>query len=230
MEKNINKLLTEIERFNQLSGNKKEINESSLTRLWGHTENFDVAIVTAFRNKKVNCIDMENNYESFPEGHEYTKEQNLNRNKDLFSVLLQKGYGITKVKGSYIENFETPTAKEVGENSFFVVNRNEDKDFFEQIIKLAKFFCQDSVLLKPKGEKAFLYGANNGEFPGLDNKVEVGEFKGGKDAEFMSRVKGRGFHFGDKSDDTPLDIKENYNNGAKFIISQRAEKIKGLMN
>ncbi len=225
MEKNISKLLTEIERFGQLSGNKKEINESSLSRVWKHTENFDVAIITAFRGKKVNCIDMENNYESFPEGHEYTKEQNLNRNKDLSSVLLQKGYGITKVKGSYIENFETPTAKEVGENSFFVVNRNDDKDFFEQIIKLAKFFCQDSVLLKPKGDNAFLYGSNNGEFPGLDNKFEVGEFKGGKEAEFMSRVGGRSFHFGDKSDDTSLDIKENYNNGAKFIISQRANKI-----
>jgi hypothetical protein len=212
MKRNVDNILNEIERIDELMGNKSVIEESSLSRVWSHSEKYDIAIVTAFRSKNINCLTGDN------DEHEFTKGENLERNKDLLAVLLQKGYGATKIKGSYIEHFETPQAIEVAENSFFVVNRNNDDQFFDTIIKLGKYFCQDSVLLKQLGEPAYLYGTNESDFPGLDSKVEVGQFKGAKEAEFMSRVKNRPFHFS-----------ENYNVNSRYIISQRANKIIPLL-
>lgn len=212
MKKNVEKILNEIERIDELMGNKSIIDESSLSRVWLQTESYDIAIITAFRGKNINCL-IGNN-----DGYEFTKSENLERNKDLLAVLLEKGYGVTKVKGSYIEHFETPHAIERAENSFFVVNRNGDKNFLDTITKLGKYFCQDSVLLKPLGEKAYLFGTNNNDFPGLDSKFDVGEFKGGNKSEFISRVKNRHFHFN-----------EDYNLNSRYIISQRANKIIPLL-
>ena len=118
------------------------------------------------------------------------------RNKNLKAVLLKMGYGVTRVDGSYIENFkDVDNRKEVSEESFFVVNLKDDPDFNNNINKLGQMFCQDSVLLIPQGgDAAFLLGTNE-TWPGLGEKEDVGRFEGGKEAEFMSRVKGRPFVF-----------------------------------
>ena len=51
------------------------------------------------------------------------------------------------------------------------------------------------MLLIPQGaDGAFLLGTNE-SWPGLGEKEPVGRFEGGKEAEFMSRVKGRPFVF-----------------------------------
>jgi len=56
---------------------------------------------------------------------------------------------------------------------------------------LAQKFCQDSVLLVPQGgEGAYLKGTND-SYPGLGKSEKVGSFTGGKEGEFMTRVKGR---------------------------------------
>jgi hypothetical protein len=106
------------------------------------------------------------------------------------------GYGVTQVDGSYIENFDdADNRKEVSEESFFVVNLKDDPDFNNNIVKLGQKFCQDSVLLIPQGgDGAFLLGTNE-SWPGLGEKDPVGRFEGGKEAEFMSRVRGRPFVF-----------------------------------
>ena len=59
----------------------------------------DSAVLTAFRN-------------------EYSNKENYERNRELKANLLSMDYGVTKVDGSYIENFETPQAVEVSEQSF----------------------------------------------------------------------------------------------------------------
>jgi hypothetical protein len=118
--------------------------------------------------------------------------------------------------GNYIENFNTESAVEVGEESFFVVNKNSDEDFFPTLIKLAKYFCQDSVLLKPKGEDAYLYGTNNSEFPGLGNTINLGSFKGGEEAEFHSRV---------GKSKRPFFFAEDFNVASRHLISTKAKKV-----
>jgi hypothetical protein len=102
-------------------------------------------------------------------------------------------YGVTKVDGSYIENFETPQAIEVSEQSFFVSNRTNDAGFVNSIKSLGESNEQDSVLIIPRGgSDAYLIGTREGnDFPPFGEKISVGGLKMGREAEFMSKVKGR---------------------------------------
>lgn len=119
---------------------------------------------------------------------------NMTRNRDLKATLLGLGFGVTKVDGSYIEDFGTDIAKEVKENSLFCVNLKDDSTFIDRIVTLGEKFCQDSVLIIPRGgEGAYLVGTNNTEFPGFGNKEVVGSLSYGKESEFMTRVGNRPF-------------------------------------
>ena len=171
------------------------LNESGLSRVHQHINAHDTAVITAFRN---NPSSDEGSVEPIPPGEqeESPLKANKARNRNLKAVLLKMGYGVTRVDGSYIENFDdADNRKEVSEESFFVVNLKDDPNFNNNIVKLGQKFCQDSVLLIPQGgDGAFLLGTN-ASWPGLGEKDPVGRFEGGKEAEFMSRVKGRPFVF-----------------------------------
>jgi hypothetical protein len=73
--------------------------------------------------------------------------ENYERNRQLKAVLLNKGYGVTDVDGTYVEDFGTDAAKEVKEDSFFVVNLKDDPNFKDTITGL--------------GEHLFLAAASN---------------------------------------------------------------------
>lgn len=173
---------------------EEKLNESNLSRIYQHLMSHDCAIITAFRadpsdRTKCCCDD-----KSDEENQNILKTNKLN-NRDLKAILLSTGCGVTAVDGSFIENYKTNQAVEVKEDSLFVVDL-KDSDFFTTIINLGKKYCQDAVLLLPKGCKgAYLYGTNNSQFPGLDAKVKVGDWKGGKEAEFMTKVGHRPFVF-----------------------------------
>jgi hypothetical protein len=211
------KLLSEeIDRIMEImesTSPEMDVDESSLSRVWSLSEKFDVAIISASRGKKDHCLKSMDDKE---EGEEYSKDENYQRTKELQSILLHKNYGVQKIKGSYIENFQQHTAREVQEASFFVVNRMDDPNFLNNIIRYGKYFCQDSVLLKPSGEEAYLYGTNNTDFPGLDQTSHLGKFKGGDTSEFMSRVgkTKRPFTFG-----------EDFNTLSRGLISKTARPI-----
>ena len=164
------------------------LNESGLSRVHQHISAHDTAVITAFRNDPSSD---EGCYNAKPpaEQEESPLKANKARNKNLKAVLLKMGYGVTRVDGSYIENFDdVDNRKEVSEESFFVVNLKDDPDFNNNINRLGQMFCQDSVLLIPQGgDAAFLLGTNE-TWPGLGEKEPVGRFEGGKEAEFMSRV------------------------------------------
>lgn len=181
-------------RFEDLLNNYNTLlTESSLSRLYKHIMEHDCAILTAFRGKQINCVNNELNVEA---NHSFTKAENLERNKELYAVLIGLGCGVTEVDGSYIEGFGTSDASEKKENSFFVVNLKNDPSFIANVIQLGKRYCQDAVLIKEKGtENAYLYGTNNADFPSLDKKINTGIFHGGSESMFMSRIKGRPFHF-----------------------------------
>jgi len=200
----------------------QKINETSLSRIWHWTEKHDTAIITASRVKNENCLEI---IEGEEKGQIFTKEENKERNKDLYAVLIEKKYGVTKVDGNYIENFETPEAKEVSEDSLFVVNLRNDENFFKTIIELGKFFCQDSVLLKPVDGDPYLFGTNNASFPGLDNKIDIGKFKGGREGEFLTRVgKGnRPLVFED------ITTAECFNNSGRYLMSKRVRELRKYM-
>jgi hypothetical protein len=215
--------------FNLMEHNEpsqKQLNESSLSRVWRYSEKYDMAILSANRSQHVNCVKkLKGDYEN----KSYTPEENEQRNRTLKASCLDKGYGVTKIRGSYIENFETPQAIEVQEESFVIVNLNNDPNFNQTIINYSKAFCQDCVLLKEVGKDAILYGTNNASFPGLDNTVTLGKFKGGLEAQFMSRVGkskqgGRPFVFGESELPT-LEIIKNYGWSGRLAVSLEAKKI-----
>jgi hypothetical protein len=173
------------------------LSESSLSRVWQHTQEHDTAILTGFRGDPSDtsrCADepVLDGVEEVKKGK--TRQANIRRNRDLKATLLANGYGVTAVDGSYIEDFDTPQEMEVSEDSLFAVNLKDDPSFFSTIETLGKKFCQDSVLMIPQGGKgAYLLGTNNSEYPGLGNKETVGDLKFGGESEFMTRVGGRPF-------------------------------------
>lgn len=157
--------------------------EASLNRIYQKTKNYAVGAVTAFRGDK-------------------TKAENKANNKKVMAYLINKNYSVIKVKGSYWENFQKPTQREVGEESFFVANHEIEGDDGGQLendlIKLGRLYDQDSILSVPFGEKGYLYGTSKRDdgFPDYNQKVVVGKpVFGDAKGEFFSRVKGRKFAF-----------------------------------
>jgi hypothetical protein len=181
------------------------VTEASISRILSLTKKYDCAIITAFRDELAYCL-----YDA----EDLTKisiYDNKGRNKALKAYLLYNKYAITNVKGNYIENYISEKQKELDadseevivraepkekkEDSFFVVNINDDPKFIENIIKLGKLFCQDAVMIfeKESGSK-YLYGTNNSPYPGLDKTDSFSHYNFGDEAEFMTKVKGRPFH------------------------------------
>ena len=202
--------------------NKFVLNESSLSRLHKHISEHDTAIITAFRNDPTDASDCSGEA-SAPSDERDALQINKERNRELKAALLRKGYGVTRVDGSYIEDFgDVDKQKEVSEESFFVVNLKDAADFNSTVAELGKMFCQDSVLIIPQGgSDAYLLGTNN-SWPGLGVKEPVGGFTGGKEAEFMSRVRKRPFIFKEvKEQEKYSDLGKN----AKWAVAKIAERV-----
>ena len=162
------------------------VNESGLSRIYKHIQEHDCVIITAFRGDPddgSNCTDAA-----------IVGGDNMERNRDLKATLLGLGIGVTKVDGSYIEDFGTELASEVKEASLFCVNLKDDPNFIDTLASLSEKFCQDSIIVFPQGgNEAYLLGTNKAEFPGYGKKQVTGDLSMGQDAEFMTRVNNRPF-------------------------------------
>ena len=166
---------------------KEHLNESSLSRIWKHNEEHDAGALTAFR-KGSNC----------GEGIAYSKSDNAKRNKSLLAKLKTKGYGVTKLHGSYPEG-----GKSVKETSYFVVDLKDTGKLEKELRKLGQEFDQDSILSIPKGSikgdaKAYLIGTNRCEnnWLGFGKKEIFNKGRMGYDSPiYTSRVNGRPFIF-----------------------------------
>jgi len=160
--------------------------ESSLSRIHSKIGSRATGAITAYRG-------------------EFTHRENQQRNRSLLAKLQGLGYSVTAIKGSYIENHGSEDAKEVSEHSYFVASKTEGNDagkLEKDLIQLGSTFDQDSILSIPYGEKARLVGTSQREnaWPAYGQREQVGGFKGGKAAEFMSRVNNRSFVFEDIED------------------------------
>lgn len=165
------------------------LSEKSLSRVVQHLHEHDCGTITAFRSKE-GC--------GGPDDKEYSHKDNLKRNASLRAKLQAKGYGITAVDGSYIENYKTKDAVEVKENVFFVVDLKNKGTLEKDLRALGQMFDQDSVLFIPKGGKgSVLIGTNKcpNSWPGFGKKMNFNDIKYGRDAEFMTKVAGRPFTF-----------------------------------
>lgn len=204
--------------MNQIMENwNRFLNESSLSRLYRHILDYDTAILTGYRDSVTDMSKCTRN--SVEPGI-----SNKIRNRNIKATLLSKKYGVTHVDGSYIENFNTPEAMEVSENSLFVVNLTNDPNFHKDIFKLGEKFCQDSILIIPKGGKgAYLIGTNTSEFPGYGNKVSVGDVSFGDESEFMTKVNNRPLTF-KEDDDIMLETYDKLSRQEKMAVSYISKK------
>lgn len=206
----------------------KEMNlillESSLSRVRQHIMDHDCAIITAFRNNPrdiTNCVDPDEFRDSYMSQEGLSiRDINKLRNRDLKAILLKSGYGITSVEGSYIEDFGLPSAVEVSEDSYFVVNLSDNPEFLNKLIGLGKKYCQDSILFIPRGGNgARLIGTNNGSFPGYEQEIEVGDLNMGREAEFMTRIGKRPMIFKEQ-----LETYKNHGLTARMAITAIARR------
>ena len=163
------------------------MSESSLSRIWKHNELHDAGALTAFRT----ASDCGN-------GTVYTNKDNQKRNKLLIAKIQSKGYGATKLVGTYPEGGKTAT-----EISFFVVDLNDTGKLFDDLKKWSEEFEQDSFLMLPKGtvngdDKGFLYGTNRCEnnWLGYGKKELFNKGRAGRNSDiYTSKVGGRPFIF-----------------------------------
>ena len=195
------------------------LNESMST-VHQHITEHDSALLTAHRADPLDtsaCL----------EAASQSGAPNKERYRELKALLLDLGYGVRKVKGSFIENYGNLDKQvEVKEDSLFVHNRKDEPAFVEQIIKFGKRYCQDAVLIIPQGgDGTYLYGTNNSEFPGLDNSLEVGSFLGGEEAEFMTRVGKRPFVFKEETETFVLETYESHSRNARWAIRSIAKRV-----
>ena len=158
---------------------KHYLEEASFSRINTHLKgDRPVGMMTAFRGT-------------------FTYQDNKKRNKKLESDIRSAGLGYFKVSGRYIEDFGTKDAKDVGEDSFFIIgNSEQDGEFKSLIKKLGAKYDQDSVLYKPGGNNdAALVGTNHSGWPGFDKEETVGRWRPNKSGEFYSKMRGRSFVF-----------------------------------
>lgn len=214
------------------------INEAGLNKIRQDMSDYDTAFITAFRgdiDDKSMCVYVPPSEEELFERNKMGKRgvQNKRNNRELSAYLLSQGYGVKNVQGSYIENFGSvdpeKVPREVKEASFFVTNLNNDPEFAEQIINLGKRFCQDSVIIVPKGEEGYIYGTNKGKYPGLDQKETVGKFAGGETGEFMSRINSRPFVMKEEEETkTYEDLPGKQRQAAKLMAKRVGEQINDM--
>lgn len=75
---------------------------------------------------------------------------NREKNKLMVAELITLGYGVTKITGVYPEGM----TGECAEEGCFVVNRNNDENILDKLLRIAEFYNQDSIYYKEKGKAA----------------------------------------------------------------------------
>jgi hypothetical protein len=166
-------------------GTMRVLDEASLSRLYQHTLDRNIGIITAFRGR-------------------YPVSENKARNSKLQAEIRTAGFGFYRVDGHYIEGYGSEVSKDVKEQAFLVIgDKGDDEGRLKGFLRKAGArYNQDSVLYKSFDGKAVLIGTqgkdedgNPVEFPGLGKEFSVGEFKPMKVSQFYSKMKGKPFVF-----------------------------------
>jgi hypothetical protein len=172
--------------MNETYSKIRQLDEASLVRLYQHTVDRNIGIVTAFRGR-------------------YPLPENRKRNGQLVTDIRAAGFGYYKLQGHYIEGYKTDKESDVHEEVFFIIgDKGNDNGKLKGFLKKAGAkYNQDSILYKQSDNKnAMLIGTqgkdedgNPVSFPGMGKEVSVGEFKPMKFGEFYSKMRGRTFVF-----------------------------------
>ncbi len=197
---------------------EKSLNESSLSRILKKMGEYDCGIITAFR-------------------HNFSKKENLERNKKLLANIYHHRFDAVKVYGAYIENYDPnnkSNQKEVIEESFFVIDSKKTGNLKKFLTLAGSAFLQDSIIFIPNNtKKATLIGtspwSNNSIWPERGQEIEFSKMKIGTENEFMTKVKNKPFYFFEKVE--PCDFAKPYNMMSAMAMSYYVDKaLKEEMN
>lgn len=155
---------------------KKMIVEKGLSRLFQHYSEHDTGTISAFRSER-------------------TSSENKKLSKELKAKLLALGLSVTPIQGVFIENYKSDNEVEVKEDSYFVVDIQDNGNLELELTKLGQAYDQDSVTYSKKGGEYYLIGTKEGSYPGIGTKEKLGSPMFSQTGEFMSRVNGRPFVF-----------------------------------
>jgi len=172
--------------------------EKSINRFFYMMENHDIATISGWR-KEIKAqhpgISLWYGYQQYLETGEQVKRNSKDSaNKELVRMLQNLKYGVTKVQGGYPENNNGKVKLNDAENSFIVVNLNNDPSFHQNLIKIAGFFNQDSVGFIDKGTEGNFYLVttnDSDENSPYGTKFSIGKMKNVNTIEyFFTKIKG----------------------------------------
>jgi hypothetical protein len=151
----------------------KYLIEASLGRVWQHTQNRNIGMISASRG-------------------DLTPEENNRRTRELKAEVRKAGFGFIPVKGRYVENHGKPDSRNVDEHALLVIGKDgDDKGQLLGTLKnLGSKYGQDSILHKPHNFHAASLHGTNDSF-GRDKVVEVGDWHPNRAGEFHSLIRGK---------------------------------------
>ena len=215
------KYIDETTLFNNIVYQRQVITESNINRLIKWLTTTDCGFITAFRKELKDIVNTNKTYfgknEEWREGHIFTHEENRQKNQDMVSKILVKGYGVIKVKGIYPEGM----TKESSEESYMVFDNNNKGGLYDFLLELGEYYNQDSIYFKPKDSLiGYLIGTNGTDFPGYHQKGTESKFMINTASNYMSRFRNSSFSF--VSDDAIKNNnkKEAMDDIAKEIVQQ----------
>jgi hypothetical protein len=148
------------------------LHESSLSRIWKHSQNRTIGIITAFRA-------------------EFKLPENRQRNRLLEMDIRNSVFGFIKVKGFSIEGKGTENERKVEEESFLLISEKIDNGQLKGFLrKMGKEYNQDNVLYKPGNSNPVILGTKDGVWPGLDVESPLKGWHANKIADYYSLFRG----------------------------------------
>jgi hypothetical protein len=155
-----------------LSFNEIQLHELNLGRIYQHSKDSNIGMITAFRG-------------------EFDLDTNEKRNRELMAAIRSNGFGFVPVTGFYVENPGLDDEQKVQEKSFLVISNKKDGGKLKHFLfRMGVKFNQDSVLYKDSSDdKAILMGTASGRWPGKNVEVVAGKFAAQKIGQFYTRMR-----------------------------------------
>jgi len=153
---------------------KTFLNEASLSRVYAHTKDRNIGIISAHRG-------------------ENSPDENKAASASLHNDIRKAGFGLVNIHGRYVENKGTPQERKVSEHSYLVIGKkgNDSGHLLGFLKKHGEKYKQDSVLHKKHDEEsAKLHGTREGGFPGAGETHDVGTFHPQRVGDFHSAMRG----------------------------------------
>ena len=154
---------------------EQKLQESSLARVYQHTKERNIGIISASRG-------------DLPDA------ENKKRHQELKAHVRKNGYGYIRTKGRYVENHGKKNARSVDERGVLVVgSKGDDGGKLKSFLKsTGERFGQDSVLHKSSHENhASLHGTNATGHPGKGKSANVGKWHPNRTGEFYTMMKNK---------------------------------------